>query len=55
MRTNLRVRAAHPQAGADGGGGGTAWFRKKPSAPALSGPGLEARAGAVRFDLRDQQ
>ncbi|CCQ45116.1 hypothetical protein ARTSIC4J27_1049 [Pseudarthrobacter siccitolerans] len=48
------MRAAHLQAGADGGGGGTAWFRKKPSVPALSGPGLDVGATAAGFAPRDQ-
>jgi hypothetical protein len=37
MGTNPGVRKAHHQTGANDGGGGTAWFRKKSLAPTTSG------------------
>lgn len=51
MGTNLRVWKAHHQTGADGGGGGTAWFRKESSAPTTSGPLLDFRAGSDQDSL----
>lgn len=44
MGTNPAVRKVHHQAGADDGGGGTAWFRKESSVPTTSGPHLGVRA-----------
>lgn len=38
MGTKSGVRKAHHQAGANDGGGGTAWFRKESLAPMTSGP-----------------
>lgn len=37
MGTNPGVRKAHHQTGANDGGGGTAWFRKKSLAPTTPG------------------
>ncbi|WP_458781287.1 GAF and ANTAR domain-containing protein [Arthrobacter sp. D3-16] len=51
MGTNLRVWKAHHQTGADGGGGGTAWFRKQSSAPTTTGPLLDFRAGSDQDSL----
>jgi hypothetical protein len=38
MGTKPGVRKAHHQTGANDGGGGTAWFRRKSLAPMTSGP-----------------
>jgi len=51
MGTNPGVRKAHHQTGANDGGGGTAWFRKKSLAPTTSGPLLDFPADSDQDSL----
>jgi len=53
MGTNPGVRKAHYQTGANDGGSGTAWFRKKSLAPTPSGPRLDPRACSESLPLLD--